>query len=772
LADDNSQQAETPEDTPNYESAAYWFRWLSHSKREAKPHFQDGRSAWKEYENGRKQVEDEDKTKGLTPKYPIYWSSCKTLEPAFYSRTPKIQTRRKFEVNDGPANTACLIGQRFAEWLIENSNFDAVMRKSVQDFIHADKACTQVVVEEEVENVPARIPLTQSDAQTFLGPDGKPYAGEVMQDEQGFFYTGTERRKKKVVKLIPAIFDEVLHTPEARTEAEIEDKAFHFSMTKEKALMRFPTLKGKDIAWKKGKEEEGSKESCAQFLEGYEIWCKATKKLYFVSEQYREGLLDSKDDPYRLRGFFPSTKFIISNLPSKSMYPTPAYIHLAPTCDQLHSMYERVFRLVHSIRRRALVDGAEPELINALNSDDLEFIAASLSSILEKGGLEKMVLFVPVAELVTALAELRELDNQFKNNFYEWMGVPDILRGVTDPIETLGAQEIKTGAAHDRFKNTKKMVAEMARDSIEMLLDLAVVTYTPEEIQKIVGFQFMSQEHQQNFMAGLEILKDDEMRLVRIEIDTDSLSFIDENQKQQKRQVLADTLTKGIQAVSQTSKVDPAFANVMLQVVLLTLEADQIGRDLGDGMKAAVGQLQEMAKQPPPPPPPDYEGMKIQVKNHELELKNVTEQRKLDLAQQKLALDEREQLLKTVLDAQKTELEERMQSFFETTERIRVALEVQATTLQAQETVMEEKRLALETMLKTVEEKTKTVTEATTSAQSKSPAPPPVTISLNTNQPISLKRPRRSKFKINRQGGEMHVESEDVDDEPTMPPAL
>lgn len=706
----------------------YWRRWVKKASQGEAPkrHRESAAAAWREYEkeetlgSGGSVLEGNRSAKP----YPIYWSSCKTLEPAYYSRTPKVLSKRKGGISDAVALTMSLIIERMGEHFEDCTDFDDVMQSAVLDFIHADKATTQVSyeMEDRVRKVPVPLMLGP-EGDSLIDEAGVPFEGDWKQDGQGgFFYEKEEIYQAKKIKFMPCPYDEVLHTPDAKCETEIYEKAYYFFLPEDEAKKRFP---GKEFNWKTGdrtKEDKSILETPAptplgKYIEGWECWCKSTKKVYWISEQFEGGFLDVKDDPYKLRGFFPSAKFILGSRPSKHLYPTPVFMQLLPLIDELHCAADRISILIERIKRRALVDGSNVELLAALNSlSDGEYVAVdNLQQVLEKGGVENLVWFIPVKELVDCITELSQIQEKFKNEFFEWFGVPDILRGQTDPIETAAAQEMKTGAAQDRFKFPKKLVARLARDSIEMMIDLALSVMSDEEIGEIVNVRHMDPGHQSRFAQALADLRADEIRMVRVDIDTDTMSFLDDQLRSAKINNGVVTLSRGLEQISQMLQIDPSFAAVALQALLLSLESMGLGKEFEDMVREGVNALIEKAKNPPepPPPPPDYEMMKIEVSRMKAETNAMAKQRELDQAEYRLNVQQAQIQAKAENDAAKTEIEafnakldEVVQSFMMQVEAQRLQLEEARVDIenfkaqiQAQETMLEEVRLAKETKI-------------------------------------------------------------------------
>lgn len=638
--------AESTADVPGEESGkslSYWLRWLRAAKKSAERHTRDSREAYREFE---KDFDLQDESIPLQQRivYPFYWSACDTVLSAYYARQPKIITAREFEINDDVANTGALIIERLGKYHLRSSNFSETMRAITADYIHAAKATGQIIYEATTAKTKTRVPVQQ--AQTpegviYTDQNGAVINEEIKQDQDGLFaeieIDQVDEDSQRILSH-PVPFDEILHTPTAKTNSEIVEIAYYFAITKDEAEKKFDAEVIKNYPWQRGQRKptgvygedtKHAEESPDLYMEGWEIYCKKTKKIYFVSEHYPQGFLKQPtEDPYKLKNFFPSPAFAISNKPRKNLYPRPAYVHLRPTLQQLHLMYQRVFGLIDSVRRRAIVDGDE-DIISILTAGDQEFVSARrLQGIVEKGGLDKMIWYLPVKELVDAIAELNALEDRFKNNAYEWFGVPDILRGQSDPIEALGTQQIKATAAHDRFKIAKMEMQRVARDLIEMMVDLSLEVFSDQKIARICGYNYLSPEDQQRFIPALQFLRDDEERFIRLEIETDSMSFVDEDLKYQRRNMAIQAAVSGVKEVTAMMQQSPTMGALAMKAVLLSLENLEDGKQFSDSIKQISNEMNEQAQQPPPEPPPDYEAQKIQI-----------EQQKLALQQQQMELD-------------------------------------------------------------------------------------------------------------------------------------
>jgi hypothetical protein len=65
---------------------------------------------------------------------------------------------------------------------------------------------------------------------------------------------------------------------------------------------------------------------------------------------------------------------------------------------------------------------------------------------------------------VAALESLYEAREKVKQDLYDITGIADIIRGVSDPSETMGAQQIKSNFATLRIGDHQRAVQEFARE--------------------------------------------------------------------------------------------------------------------------------------------------------------------------------------------------------------------------------------------------------------------------------------------------------------------
>ena len=73
------------------------------------------------------------------------------------------------------------------------------------------------------------------------------------------------------------------------------------------------------------------------------------------------------------------------------------------------------------------------------------------------------------AQIAETLVQLYNARDRVKAALYEITGIGDIMRGMTNPKETLGAQELKANFATRRIVPQQKEVARFARDLLRLM---------------------------------------------------------------------------------------------------------------------------------------------------------------------------------------------------------------------------------------------------------------------------------------------------------------
>lgn len=589
---------EVKEEKSPRDTVRFWYEWLEDAKEAGSAHKMRADAAWRDYELETIELGGETKEKQRGG-FGIYFSTCKHLEAAYYSQTPKTNAVRRFGIEDDLSNTGAFVIERLGTYFVESQDFDAVIEKAVQDFIHADKAAIQVITEENTDTIEVPVLVVPTPDGQFIARTAEgeevPMEGIVQKGPNQYVQVIEEPAPK--ISLLPIGYDEIRHSPNARVESEITEKAFCITLNEEKVKERFFSgeesnkLELEELPWLSSKsDDDDEEEEPTKRLKIWEIVCDVSNKIYWVTDTKRREFLDVRPNEDKLRSRFPCTPFIVSNRPKKGLYPTPTHTHIKPYIDALNELWHRIRKLIPKIERKALLDQKLAEAIESLESDMDWASVKDLASMIEgTGDLRTQIQFLPLQELVQAIGEASNLIDTIGRYFNEHSGLPDILRGQANPNNAASTNATMAQAAHDRFKKNKRAVQTMCRDAIELCIDMALDKWSDRKIWKVAGMDYAEPEHQQRFAQALQMLRDDEERFIRIDIETDSTTFIDEVAHVQKAQALSQTITQGLATIGSAQNVE--YIPILLRMLLITVEAMGGSEKHADEIRVAVEQM-------------------------------------------------------------------------------------------------------------------------------------------------------------------------------------
>ena len=82
-------------------------------------------------------------------------------------------------------------------------------------------------------------------------------------------------------------------------------------------------------------------------------------------------------------------------------------------------------------------------------------------------------------------------------DIYQIMGLSDIMRGDTDPHETLGAQELKTQYGSSRIRDKQQELARLARDLVKITAEIITEKFSADTMIEMTQTQLPTQQMQQ-----------------------------------------------------------------------------------------------------------------------------------------------------------------------------------------------------------------------------------------------------------------------------------
>lgn len=584
--------SEDQEKTPG-DIARRWNNELRFAKREDEKWTKRGKKIVKRYRDERTGWSDQNK------KYNILWANIQTLLPALYGKTPRAQVDRRFKDQDPVGRTAAQILERALQYEIDHyGDYDASLKHAVLDRLLPGRGTVWVRFEtKEVEIPEAAEESQEMEAEAMGMPEPPEYEYECTPVDYVFW-------------------EDFRYSP-ARCWDEVTWVARRVYMSQSEGVKRFGE-KFMDVPLThepvglddiKGQQVDQSDIDAMKKAQVWEIWCKTDKKVYWIAEGYHS-VLDVKDDPYGLDGFWPCPRPLFSTQTTDTLVPVPDFALYQDQADELDMLTNRIGMLVEAVKVVGVYDASQPAVARMLNEgvNNTMIPVDSWAAFGEKNGLKGTMDFMPLDMVLEALQQCYAAREQCKQVIYEITGLSDIIRGASMASETATAQQIKSQYASLRLKRMQTEVAQFASEVLRIKAQLMADLYRPQTLMEMSGIA--GTQDAQYADQAIQLLKSEPARGFRIEVASDSLVEMDEQAEKQSRVEFLQATGSFLREALPVAQQSPQLAPLMAEMLLFGIRAFKGGRPLEAAFDSAMAQL--TAPKQPAPPQPDPEQIKMQ----------------------------------------------------------------------------------------------------------------------------------------------------------------
>ena len=628
----------------------------------------------------------------LDTPFNILYSNVETLAPAVYNARPIPLVDRRFKDADPTGKAAAEVSTRTLKFLVEAEsesydNFDENIQAAVLDGLLTNRGVT-------------RFKYT---ADTSGGDVANECVfGETVRYDK--FFHGFARTWKKV----PWIgFEHDMSPEEMEKNFGIEEAKLNFS-------------DGDNTSDKSASELDKKEElTGVKLCKVYECWDKDSRNIIFFSPNYAEGVLKVAPDNMKLQGFFPVPKPLNFMRKTSTLVPTPLYVQYKEQVMELNAITQRIKHLIKSLKVRGFYNGTIEKIDSLLTAEDNTFIAAdNVQALGENPNVSNLIWLMPLDQIMPVIQQLYSQREQIKQVIYEITGISDILRGSSVASETATAQNIKNQWGTLRLKKMQKEVQRYCRDCLRIMLEMGVTSFQPDTVKKMTGLEFpgiqqKQQAQQQMQMQRLQaqmtppqmgpdgqpvppqppqadpaiekllatpaweeilgLLRDDQLRSYRVDIETNST--IDAEAAQDKQDIsellnalsqflngIAPLIEKGVMpfevaknmllAIARRYTFGPQVEESLMQ---MAEPPQQGGPSPEDQIKLQM--LQEKAKADQAKNQLDMQKAQLQAQIDQAELQGKLQlmQAELEIKQQELQLKRQEMMLSAAAMQQKAE---------------------------------------------------------------------------------------------------------------------
>jgi len=541
--------------------------------------------------------ESTNKAIGREKKFNILWSNTETLKGALFARMAKPDVRRRFSDRDPVGRQVSTVVERAVEYTNDTTDAEGMVAAAIEDYLLPGRGVVWVVYEP-----------------TIIAEDGVEVVGrQECRDE----YVNWKDYRE---------------SPAKRPE-EVWWKARRHLKTRDELVDEFPKHGDKaPLNWSPDAEAEKVFDDAFKRAEVWEIWDATKRQRVYVVKGYHH-VLKEEDDPYGLEKFFPCPDALVSVRTNNKNTPVPEFRLYKDQADELDRITTRINRLVEALKRRGMYDASIPELAKLANAGDNEFVPTrNYASLVQSGGLQAAMQSEDITTVAQAILGLYQQRDMLVQTIYEITGISDIIRGATDPNETLGAQKLKGQFGSMRMKKRQDAVQKFIRSLFRIKAELMAEHYEPHILEKMTGIKGADPRKKQQAMMMAQqaqgqplppevqdilndptwdemmaVMRDDKMRSYRIDIETDSTVFEDAEGEKQARVEFVNTLGGFLEKALPVVQSAPEMTGMVFEAMDFMVRGFKIGRsfeDVIDETKQDVLSKQKQAQSQPPQPDP------------------------------------------------------------------------------------------------------------------------------------------------------------------------
>lgn len=550
-----------------------WAKECAAAKKELQKFTADGKIAVRAYHGGNATASD---VGGSSSVYNIYWANVNVLRSALYANVPKPLVKREFDdYQDDVARVASIIMQRMLEC---NSSHTAT-GQAVEDRLIPGMGQVWIRYDPEIEEI-------------------------ELPPEQGGSY---ERIVNEQAAVDYVHWQDFLYSP-ARTWEEVWWVARRVWMNRREVSERF----GEEAIDKVSFGAQGRRSTDTSIdpenrtvnkAEIWEVWNRHRKTICWYPGTENEPLEESPDT-LQLKDFFPCPQPLMSNTITSKYVAKADYTMARRQYTRVMGLTERIMLLEDAVRVVGAYDEANAALKQMLNQTrtNLMIPVANWAMYAEKGGSKGLVDWFPIDMVAQALEKCTAQLALAQNQLYELLGISDIMRGVTAPRETLGAQQLKSQYSSARLQFSQEEVAKFVQDILRIRGEIMSKHFQPETFVK--RSNIMLTPDAELAQQAIQLIKDTWESSYRVEISADTLSIPDYNAERQGR---IEFITATGQFLSQAMpliQMEPGAGVFLLQILQWGIAGFRSGATIEGVFDKAAKALEKKLQTPPQPPQP------------------------------------------------------------------------------------------------------------------------------------------------------------------------
>ena len=327
----------------------------------------------------------------------------------------------------------------------------------------------------------------------------------------------------------------------------------------------------------------------------WEIWSKTHNVVVWVSPGM-DRVLDIQPPFLSLEGFFPCPRPAYGTLERGTLRPVPDFVYYKDQVEEINELTARISALAEALRMKGFysagVEALSDAIEAALRKTDNNAVLIPVPNTAALGGtaLKEAIVWLPVSEVAAVISQLIALRRQLMDDVYQITGLSDIMRGATNPNETLGAQQLKSQFGSVRVRDRQFELVRMARDIARMAGEIIAENFSAQSIKAMAQYDVLPSE--QLIAQRIAEIED---RLQAATQDPDLVAQVqtDPELREQARQLIqrAEQELAGLAQTITWEQVLQLLSDERMRPFVLEIETDSTVQPDEFAAKAAVSEF-------------------------------------------------------------------------------------------------------------------------------------------------------------------------------------
>ncbi len=446
------------------------------------PWHKDADAALAAYEDDRTDHEEESRVN-------MFWANVTTQSALMYSRVPQVVVDREFA--DPKDDAARVAGPVILSRLLNgdirrpNDGYCRTLKNSLRDFRIVGYGFARVRYEAQFDTV------------TLQGVEAKQKKSENVFTD--YIY-----------------WKDQLFSP-CRTFDGLRWWAFRTAMTKEEVTNRWGPEVAAAIPYDatvsdtsaKADEDPGGNSPWKRAWV-WEIWDKTERAVYWYVKGY-DKVLERKDDPYKLEGFFPFPEPMMANLTTSKFRPRADYTMAQDLYREINRLQTRIALLEKALKVAGIYDQEAGQLETLLDpaAENKLIPVTGWGKLTAAGGVDQLIQFFPLREIADTLINLRGQQRETQQLLYEITGQSDLQRGQVmkgGATATESAAKVRYGSV--RIQDTQDEFARFATGLQQLRAELITKLFDTKTILRRANMQYVN-EDPAVIMEAVKLLRED-----------------------------------------------------------------------------------------------------------------------------------------------------------------------------------------------------------------------------------------------------------------------